>query len=61
MASFSDYFTLTAIFGAPKNTGRVPDIGLKEDSPAFRAYHEASGNKTRCSDPPPSQQSEVMH
>jgi hypothetical protein len=26
MQALSDFFTQTAIFNAPKNTGRVPDI-----------------------------------
>jgi hypothetical protein len=61
MASYSDFFTQTAIWGAPKNTGRVPDIAKATgDRTAYAAYR-ISGDNVPVRNLPQSQMSETMH
>lgn len=58
---YSDFFTQTAIWNAPKNTGRVPDIASAAgDRTAYAAYR-ISGDNVPTKDLPTSQMSETMH
>jgi hypothetical protein len=60
MDSLSDFYTKTAIWNAPKNTGRVPDIaeGLGNET-VYNAYR-VSGDNVRKFDLPANRLSEVM-
>ena len=61
MQSLIDFFTQTAIWNAPKNTGRVPDIAQASgDQNAYNAYR-ISGENVRTKDTPAQYLSEVMH
>jgi hypothetical protein len=58
---YSDFFTQTAVWNAPKNTGRVPDIASAAgDRTAYAAYR-ISGDNVPTKDLPASQMSETMH
>lgn len=60
MQSLIDFFTQTAIWNAPKHTGRVPDIALAAgDQAAYKAYR-VSGENIRTKDAGPQYLSEVM-
>ena len=61
MQSLIDFFTQTAIWNAPKHTGRVPDImEPKGDQEAYKAYRIA-GENVRTKDADALHLSEVMH
>lgn len=61
MQSLIDLFTQTAIWNAPKHTGRVPDImESKGDLEAYKAYR-ISGENVRKQDADALHLSEVMH
>ena len=48
MQSLIDFFTQTAIWNAPKQTGRVPDIGQSHgDQQAYKAYRISGENIRR--------------
>lgn len=59
MQSLADFFTGTAVWNAPKNTGRIPDMTSKQES-AYRPY-KIAGDNIRRTDPNPNQLQEVMH
>lgn len=61
MQSLIDFFTQTAIWNAPKHTGRVPDIAQAVgDREAYKAY-KISGENVRTKDADALHLSEVMH
>lgn len=61
MDALAAFFTGTAVWNAPKNTGRVPDIAQpKGDVGAYKAYRIA-GENIRTKDLPATQMSETMH
>lgn len=61
MQSLIDFFTQTAIWNAPKQTGRVPDIGQAVgDQQAYKAYR-ISGDNVRREDVPAQYLHEVTH
>lgn len=62
MQSLLDFFTQSAIWNAPKQTGRVPDImESKGDQSAYQAYRNPSGPNIRTKDADAKYLSEVMH
>jgi hypothetical protein len=62
MQALADFFTQTAIFNAPKNTGRVPDIReAKGDLVAYQGYRIGSGGNVPKEDLPGTMISETMH
>lgn len=62
MQSLLDFFTQTAIWNAPKQTGRVPDImDAKGDQSAYQAYRTPSGPNIRTKDADANHLSEVMY
>lgn len=61
METLASFFTQTAIPDAPKNTGRVPDIGApKGNLDAYRAYRLPENN-IPSKDLPATQLHETMH
>ena len=61
MSTYSDFFTQTAVWNSPKNTGRVPDIARATgDRTAYAAYR-VSGDNVPTKNLPATQMSETMH
>lgn len=58
---YSDFFTKTAIWNAPKNTGRVPDIAQAAGDRVAYAAYRVSGDNVPVKNLPSSQMSETMH
>lgn len=58
---YSDFFTKTAIWNAPKNTGRVPDIAQATGDRVAYAAYRVSGDNVPVKNLPSSQMSETMH